>query len=107
MILVALGAPFGAMLRYFMSQKMNSSFPYGTLVINLLGAFLLGLVASFDHTTMLLLGTGFLGAFTTFSTFNIEVVQLYKVTRPKAILYLLLTYIFGPLLFLIGLTFQS
>ncbi|WP_240628438.1 fluoride efflux transporter FluC [Macrococcoides goetzii] len=106
MIYVAIGAPFGAMLRYYISQKMNGRFPYGTLFINLLGAMLLGIVARFDMTTMLLLGTGFLGAFTTFSTLNIEIVKLYETHKNWCIFYIVITYIFGPLLYLFAYTFH-
>lgn len=106
MLLVALGAPFGAMLRYFISRRLNHSFPYGTLIINLLGSFLLGLVARYD-IPMLLFGTGFLGAFTTYSTFNVEVVQLFYRHKLLGLSYLLMTYIAGPLLFIIAFTFQN
>ncbi|MGV2874842.1 CrcB family protein [Macrococcus capreoli] len=100
MLYVAIGAPFGAMLRYFMSQKINGRFPLGTLLINLCGACCLGIVARFDQTTMLLLGTGFLGSFTTYSTFNVEVLQLFEHRKSLAVNYLCITYILGPLLFL-------
>ncbi|WP_414052296.1 fluoride efflux transporter CrcB [Macrococcus animalis] len=106
MLYVVLGAPLGAMLRYLVSQKLNGAFPFGTLMINLLGALLLGFVARLDQSMMLLLGTGFLGAFTTFSTFNVEIVQLFKERRLAAIVYLSLSYIIGPLLFLFAFTFQ-
>ncbi|TDM39877.1 CrcB family protein [Macrococcoides goetzii] len=94
------------MLRYYISQKMNGRFPYGTLFINLLGALLLGIVARNDITTMLLLGTGFLGAFTTFSTLNVEIVKLYPTNKNWCIFYIGTTYIFGPLLFLFAYTFH-
>ncbi|WP_414048604.1 fluoride efflux transporter CrcB [Macrococcus animalis] len=106
MLYVVLGAPLGAMLRYLVSQKLNGAFPFGTLMINLLGALLLGFVARLDQSMMLLLGTGFLGAFTTFSTFNVEIVQLFKERRLAAIVYLSLSYVIGPLLFLFAFTFQ-
>ncbi|WP_414050472.1 fluoride efflux transporter CrcB [Macrococcus animalis] len=106
MLYVVLGAPLGAMLRYLVSQKLNGAFPFGTLMINLLGALPLGFVARLDQSMMLLLGTGFLGAFTTFSTFNVEIVQLFKERRLAAIVYLSLSYIIGPLLFLFAFTFQ-
>ena len=85
MLLVAIGiaGALGALARYGVSlaalRWLGPSFPYGTLTVNLVGCFLLGIVAEYafdDHglatTTRAVVGTGFLGAFTTFSTFGVE-----------------------------------
>jgi len=84
--IVALGGALGAMARYWLSgwaqQKWGPSFPYGTFIINASGSFLLGLVATVSirfaggETWRLLLSIGFLGAYTTFSTFSYETLQL-------------------------------
>ncbi len=82
-LLVGIGGFFGAMLRVLISsglnQRTSSPFPYGTLSVNLAGAFLLGLIAGsqLGSPLELFLGTGFMGAFTTFSTFNLECIHLY------------------------------
>ena len=77
--LVGVGGFLGAIFRYVISKYLNNNlkskvlFPLGTLTVNLLGAFLLGLIigAKADSMIMLLLGTGFMGAFT--NIFNAEV----------------------------------
>ena len=84
---ISIGAVLGANLRYWVSdwaaQRFGSSFPYGTLLINLTGSFLLGLIISMalenfmiDPRLRLLLIIGFLGSYTTFSTFAYESVTL-------------------------------
>lgn len=59
-------------------KRNKTSFPIATFLINITGAFLLGYIIGSGVTTgwQLLLGTGFMGAFTTFSTFKLESVQL-------------------------------
>lgn len=81
MIFVMLGGFFGAMSRFLMSKALssiNKGFPFPTLIINSIGSFLLGSVLASDmsHTMYQLVGIGFLGAFTTFSTFSYETLQL-------------------------------
>jgi CrcB protein len=83
-LLVFFGGGAGALARYFMGLFVshhtgNSNFPWHTLSINLLGAFLIGAVmetlalrTSLPESTQLLLVTGFLGGFTTFSAFSLE-----------------------------------
>lgn len=101
-LLVAIGGFFGAMGRFAVSNWGNhsqrTSFPYGTLAVNLLGSFALGIIVDFDWPAFwqFLLGTGFMGAFTTFSTYNIELIQRYEQRdKQTAILYLITSYVAG------------
>ena len=85
-LLVMLGGSLGAASRYGVSllsaRLLGTQFPYGTLVVNLAGCFLIGLLfALADRSRLLtpdvrlLLITGYLGALTTFSTFSLETVN--------------------------------
>ncbi|PED09910.1 fluoride efflux transporter CrcB [Bacillus pseudomycoides] len=101
-LLVGIGGFFGAIARFSISnamkEKYGSLFPYGTLFVNILGSFLLGLLygAEVSSTWLLLCGTGFMGAFTTFSTFKLEIIQLiHKREGQRAVLYLIMSYMFG------------
>ncbi len=86
---IGLGAVLGANARYFVSLwlagKMGMAFPYGTLTVNAAGSLLAGfLVAAGSHyfalspQLRLLLIVGFLGSFTTFSTFAVESVTFWQ-----------------------------
>lgn len=86
---IALGGALGAVGRHYMnvlvSMSMNITFPVGILVVNVLGCFLMGgLIACFTlfwnppQDIKLFLVTGFLGAFTTFSTFSLDVMTLWS-----------------------------
>lgn len=88
LFIIGVGGFFGAMLRYLLSgyiQGMSSSidFPYGTLAVNILGSFLIGLLTQlvatkgvFEPETRAFVFIGCLGALTTFSTFSIETTNL-------------------------------
>jgi CrcB protein len=86
---VALGGAAGSVLRYWMGLALlgaSRALPVNTLVINVAGAFVLGVilatVPATQTPTRLLLGTGFCGGFTTFSTFSAEVVALAERGQP-------------------------
>lgn len=75
----------GSLCRYGLSHLIGSAaFPFSTLAINLLGAFTMGLLMAAQHhhklppTILPWLGVGFLGGFTTFSTFSFELFSLLK-----------------------------
>ncbi len=92
-LLVVAGA-CGALLRYLVERAVHRrtgpGFPYGTLLINVTGSFALGLVVSLvaDHglpaSVLTVAGTGFLGAYTTFSTLAFDTVSLLERGRFRA-----------------------
>ncbi|GAB4491377.1 MAG: hypothetical protein OHK0031_14550 [Anaerolineales bacterium] len=86
-LIISLGAALGANARYWLggwaAEKFGSGFPYGTLLINLTGSFALGLFLTLisqrfivDSNWRLLVAVGFLGAYTTFSTYTYESLTL-------------------------------
>jgi CrcB protein len=87
-LLVFAGGAVGAPSRYLLDRLIQSRhrlrFPVGTLAVNVLGCLLLGAVAGSADApdwAVLLLGTGFCGGFTTFSTFSVEAVDLAAAGR--------------------------
>lgn len=109
-MMVAIGGFFGAMSRFGISRLFKkyylSDFPYATLFVNLAGSFLLGYVIGSDipEPGILLIGTGFLGSFTTFSTFKLENIQLHANKKWKPLItYLLLSYTIGILFAFLGM----
>jgi CrcB protein len=81
--LVAAGGFVGAVARYGVAEALPAAFPWGTLAANALGSFALGvllyeaqLAGVLSAETRLLVGTGFLSSFTTFSTFAVETAGL-------------------------------
>lgn len=86
--LVGLAGACGALARYLIGRlivaRSNSTFPWSTLLINVTGAFLIGLIAGLTTRHVLaplaqtVLATGFLGGYTTFSTMSWEGVQLLR-----------------------------
>jgi CrcB protein len=88
-IVVGFGGFIGATSRYLLSMYINginlTKFPISTLIINIAGSFLIGLLTQMltalcpdNKRLQLFLTTGILGGFTTFSTFSLETVNLYQ-----------------------------
>jgi len=83
-LLVVAGALVGAPLRFLtdrvVSARHDSVFPWGTFAVNVAGSFVLGLVVagSLPSPVAALVGTGFCGALTTYSTFGYETVRLVR-----------------------------
>ncbi|MFC0096949.1 fluoride efflux transporter FluC [Micromonospora marina] len=83
-LLIALGAAIGAPLRYLTDRAVQSRhaapFPWGTLTVNVAGSLLLGglLAAPVDPRVTALVGTGFCGALTTWSTLGYETLRLAR-----------------------------
>ena len=108
-VLVAVGGAAGSLVRYslgkFISEKSKHSFPIGTFIINITGALLLGIVStiSVGNNITLLLGDGFLGAYTTFSTFMYEGFNLFQEKEKlNAFIYIICTLILGTVGYAIG-----
>ena len=110
---VALGGGIGACLRYLIGLiplKEPFAFPVKTLMINLLGCFVIGLIAelavkntSLSPKTVLFIKTGLCGGFTTFSTFALETETLIKTGHiGLAVLYAALSVVVG-----VGLAFTE
>ena len=83
LLLIAVGGFVGAALRYAVSNALPGGFPWGTLAVNVLGSFALAIVLYEAHLadllsaeTRLILGTGLLSSFTTYSTFAVETAAL-------------------------------
>ncbi len=88
-LLIALGGAIGTALRYLMSilaaRWFGAEFPYGTLIVNLSGAFIIGFVQELGTETVLIpdnvrlfLTTGMMGGLTTYSAFSYETVRLME-----------------------------
>lgn len=104
----------GALARYLIGrivvERTRSIFPWATLLINITGAFLIGLIAGLTTTHVLnslvqtVLATGFLGGYTTFSTMSWEAMQLLREgSRRRGVLYLSGTVVPGLLAAALGL----
>lgn len=89
-LIVGIGGAFGAMARHGVGmlalKNMGIAFPYGTIIVNILGSFLMGVLIAWmarrtggdSNELRLFLATGFLGGFTTFSAFSLDTIVLYE-----------------------------
>lgn len=103
---VGLGSFIGGISRYllslFIQNKFLSTFPYGTLVVNITGCFLIGVIYGFSERGSmnvewrLFLATGIMGGFTTFSSFSNETVSLLRDAQYwQAFSYIALSVLIG------------
>jgi len=118
-LIIAAGGSIGAVLRYLISDIVyrftSPTFPWGTLTVNLLGCYLIGLAWQYSEMYMVSTGTrifvltGILGAFTTFSTFSLETLTLLRDGEIKmAVLNQIVSVSFGLILVIAGtLTVRS
>jgi len=114
-LLVGLGGGFGAKLRYklgawILHHYVDWRFPLGTFAVNILGCLVAGLLAGlverhelFSADTRLLLFTGVLGGFTTFSAFGVETVSLLR----RGDVAVAFTYVFASVLFGLALLWMG
>ena len=108
-LIVGLGGAVGSMLRYavqkFFQAQTAAAFPTGTLLVNIAGCFLIGILWSmvsrsltWNEEMKLLLMTGFCGGFTTFSAFTLEGIGLLKENKMALFLIYLTASVVGGLL---------
>lgn len=114
LLLIGSGGFAGSVLRYLVSQgvqnKFLSSFPYGTLTVNIIGSLLIGIVyglvekGNLSPELRLFLATGILGGFTTFSAFSLDSLNLLQEGLwVESITYILLSVVLGILAAFLGI----
>jgi CrcB protein len=114
-LLVAIGGALGAVARFLVAtlfaQKLGHTWPWGTLFINVSGCVLIALFLGAgsgriaDSSLRYLLPVGFVGAYTTFSTFEFEVWSLVETGRPAgALAYLVASNVLGYGAVLLGVS---
>lgn len=102
---VAIGGAMGTLIRYLIYlQTLATSFPFGTLVVNVVGSLLLGFVTGWilhkrlNDSLRIGFGVGFCGGFTTMSTLAADVLNLYMNNTPLFVAFYMSLTIFGGLL---------
>jgi CrcB protein len=101
-LLVALGGALGAVARFLVAsgfaRRLGTGWPWGTLFINLSGCFLIAVLAArlTSPSMRYFLPVGFVGAYTTFSTFEYETMRLFEVGQPGgAVAYIVASNVLG------------
>ncbi len=110
-LIVGIGGIAGSLTRFslgnFINKKFKSLFPLGTFIINITGALLLGILSSshISRSFYILLCDGFLGAYTTFSSFMYEDFKLFKLNyKLHACTYVIMTTLIGLAFYALGTT---
>lgn len=109
-LLVILGAAIGAPARFAIDQYIRkfTDKPYGIFVVNVVGSFVFGLTINSSQNTYALFAIGFAGAFTTWSTFMLDIFLAYELRRYReAALNLTLSLGFVLLAAWLGFTFSA
>ncbi|MBY7144022.1 fluoride efflux transporter CrcB [Virgibacillus sp. NKC19-3] len=115
-IFVGIGGMIGAVIRYSISTLLMSQhgFPYATLVTNLIGCFLLSFIVNHEILKRKLspelftaLNVGLIGAFTTFSTFAVETMELWSSNRFITMSYILTSVVGGIICCYMGFRFAT
>ena len=113
MFLVAIGGSIGSSFRFLLTEFfrnyfLSNNYYFGTLLVNIIGSFLIGLIISLsqkynfsDDLIKYFVIIGVLGSFTTFSTFSYEVIELLYEKK----IFLASTYIFSSLILCISFTY--
>jgi len=119
LLLIAVFGAIGTLARYglqgLVQVKMGSTFPYGTLAINLTGCFFLGLIGQFTLNRMVIspelrmaIAVGFFGGYTTFSSFGWETTKMLEAGEWLwATTYVAASMVFGLFLSVAGLRLAS
>lgn len=111
---VFIGGGLGSVIRYiisfFMPLTFNYSFPFHTLLVNVVGCFVIGLLyvcfmkhIIFSDEIKLFLTVGFCGGLTTFSTFSLELINLFGQNKITAIFYAILSFTLSLLAIVLGM----
>ena len=119
LILIAVFGAIGTLARYglqgFVQVRTGGTFPYGTLLVNLTGCFLLGLIGQFTMNRTVIspdwrmaIAVGFFGGYTTFSSFGWETIKMVEDGEwLKAAIYVFTSVVFGLLLTFLGIRIAS
>ena len=109
LLYIGFGGFFGAIFRFLTSKFVNNLFPfafvpYGTIIVNIIGSFLLAFIMTATYIRFQIkpeifcfVATGFMGSFTTFSTFSYESLKLFSESVLRGIVYLAAMIILGLL----------
>jgi len=115
LIAIGTGSFIGAVSRYLLSQiihtKLSMAFPWGTLIVNIVGCFLIGIIfglsdrANLPQEWRLFLATGLIGGFTTYSAFSFETMSMLREGQLwYASAYVLASIVVGLIATFIGIT---